>query len=253
MVLPTGAPVQSIRKNRQGRGRNSLRFSLGDSMLTTISKTEIRGEPMNVRILVVDDNAKVRDGLRLLLQSHADWEVCGEAADGIEAIEKYRQLTPDLLIVDVSMPRMNGLDASLEILKFSPRILILLYTSYLTAQLIDVAHKAGIRGTFQRQHASHRARLGGFTSWRGIQRSSKLKPGRPSGVAPLDAVPPQTGRMGVSSLSCAIWLSRRRVFLPVSKYGPRGSRWYCIQARRFLAPAELTMLSRRPPNGEERF
>lgn len=102
---------------------------------------------MNVRILVVDDNAKVRDGLRFLLESHADWEVCGEAADGIEAIERYRQLRPDLLIVDVSMPRMNGLDASLEILKLAPKILILLYTSYLTAQLIEVAHKAGIRGT----------------------------------------------------------------------------------------------------------
>ena len=93
---------------------------------------EIRGNPMNVRILVVDDNTKVREGVRLLLQSHADWEVCGEAADGIEAIEKYQELKPDLLIVDVSMPRLNGLDASLEILKLSPKIRILLYTSYLT-------------------------------------------------------------------------------------------------------------------------
>ena len=116
-------------------------------MLTTIWKKEIHGEPMSVRILLVDDNAKVRDGLCLLLQSHADWEVCGEAADGIEAIEKYRQLTPDLLVVDVSMPQMNGLETAREILKLSPNILILLYTSYLTAQLIDVAHKAGIRGT----------------------------------------------------------------------------------------------------------
>ena len=49
--------------------------------------------------------------------------------------------------MDVSMPLMNGLDASVEILKLSPKILILLYTSYLTAQLIDVAHRAGIRGT----------------------------------------------------------------------------------------------------------
>jgi two-component system, NarL family, nitrate/nitrite response regulator NarL len=102
---------------------------------------------MSIRILVVDDNAKVCEGVRLLLENHADWEVCGEAADGVEAIEKYRQLRPDLLVIDVSMPRMNGLDASLEILKVFPRALILLYTSYLTSQLIEIAHKAGIRGT----------------------------------------------------------------------------------------------------------
>ena len=147
IVFPTGARVQSIRRIREAGPQCQLRFFLGASMLTTVSNSEIRGKPMNVRILVADDNARVRDGLRLLLQSHADWEVCGEATDGIEAIEKYRQLSPDLLVVDVSMPRMNGLDASLEILKLSPKILILLYTSYLTAQLIDVAHKAGIRGT----------------------------------------------------------------------------------------------------------
>lgn len=102
---------------------------------------------MPIRILVVDDNAKVRDGVRLLLQDHANWEVCGEAVDGIDAIEKYLQLRPDLSIVDVSMPRMNGLDASLEVLKLAPNALILLYTSYLTSQLIEIAHKAGIRGT----------------------------------------------------------------------------------------------------------
>ena len=116
-------------------------------MLTTDWANKIPGEPMNVRILIVDDNATIRGGLRLLLQEHTDWEVCGEAADGIEAIEKYRRLRPDVLVVDVSMPRMNGLDASREILKLCPKILILLYTSYLTIQLIDIAHKAGIRGT----------------------------------------------------------------------------------------------------------
>lgn len=107
----------------------------------------MRGESMSVRILVVDDNATIRDGLRRLLANHADWEVCGEAVDGIEAIEKNRQLMPDLLVVDVSMPRMNGLDASLELLKIYPKILILLFTSYLTAQLVEQAHNAGIRGT----------------------------------------------------------------------------------------------------------
>lgn len=114
---------------------------------------------MSIRILVVDDSAMIRDGLRYMLENHADWEVCGEASDGIEAIEKYRQLTPDLLVVDVSMPRLNGLDASLELLKISPKILILLCTSFLTAQLIEQAHNAGIRGTVSKD-AMHLVVLG---------------------------------------------------------------------------------------------
>ena len=104
-------------------------------------------DPMSVRILIVDDNAAIRHSVRYVLENHSDWEVCGEAADGAEAIEKYRQLRPDLLVVDVSMPVMNGLDASLEILQHSPEIPILLYTSFLTRQLIEKAHQSGIRGT----------------------------------------------------------------------------------------------------------
>jgi DNA-binding NarL/FixJ family response regulator len=115
--------------------------------MISFSEKEIRGQLMRVRILIADDNAPVREGLRRLLEDHDDWEVCGEATNGLEAIEKYRVLRPDLLIVDVSMPVMNGLDASNEILKLCPDILILLYTSYLTRQLIEDAHKAGIRGT----------------------------------------------------------------------------------------------------------
>lgn len=139
-------------------------------MLTTESRNEISGESVHVRILVVDDNARVRDGLRLMLQNHVDWEVCGEAADGIEAIEKYRQLRPDLLVIDVSMPQMNGLDAAQEILKLFPKTLILLYTSFLTSQLIDVAHKAGIRGTVSKD-TSHLAGLGLEALLRGEQYS----------------------------------------------------------------------------------
>ena len=108
---------------------------------------------MRVRILVVDDNASIRDGLRLVLENHVDWEVCGEATNGMEAIEKYRLLRPDLLIIDVSMPVMNGLDASLEILKLSPKSLVLLCTSFLTRQLIETAHESGIRGTVSKDSA----------------------------------------------------------------------------------------------------
>jgi two-component system nitrate/nitrite response regulator NarL len=116
-------------------------------MFPAMSERDIRSKPMGVRILIVDDSAAMRHSVRYMLENHDDWEVCGEAADGAEAIEKYRQLRPDLLVVDVSMPVMNGLDASLEILRLSPKILILLYTSFLTHQLIETAHQSGIRGT----------------------------------------------------------------------------------------------------------
>jgi DNA-binding NarL/FixJ family response regulator len=101
---------------------------------------------MSVRIFIVDDNVGVREGLRHLLETHRDWEVCGEAANGLEAIEQHRLLRPDLMIIDVSMPIMNGLEASTRILKNFPNVPILLYTSYLTDQLIEAARQAGIRG-----------------------------------------------------------------------------------------------------------
>jgi CheY-like chemotaxis protein len=122
-------------------------LSSGGSNVHKMSERHNRGKPMNVRILIVDDSAAMRHGIRYMLENHDDWEVCGEAADGADAIEKYRQLKPDLLVVDVSMPVMNGLDASLEILKLSPKSLILLYTSFLTRELIETAHQSGIRGT----------------------------------------------------------------------------------------------------------
>lgn len=130
-----------------------IRFSRGGFNAHDLSGRGIHDKPMSVRILIVDDSAVVRDGIRLLLESHNDWTVCGEAADGADAIQKYRQLRPDLLVVDVSMPVMNGLDASLEILKLAPKILILLYTSFLTRQLIEAAHRSGIRGTVSKDSA----------------------------------------------------------------------------------------------------
>src|ERR1700735_5291110 len=65
-----------------------------------------------LRILVVDDDAQVRRALGSLLLSRTSWQVCGEAADGLEAIEKAKALRPDVILMDVSMPRMNGLDAT---------------------------------------------------------------------------------------------------------------------------------------------
>lgn len=78
------------------------------------------------RILVVDDHEMVRRGVRALLESHHGWIVCGEAFDGLQAIEQAKSLRPDLIVMDVSMPNMNGLDATRIIVREIPGSRILL-------------------------------------------------------------------------------------------------------------------------------
>jgi len=98
------------------------------------------------KILIADDNALIRGGLHRLLQTHKDWEVCGEAHDGREAVAKTRELDPDLVVLDFLMPGLNGVDAAREISGHRPAIPILMWTMYLTAELCDAARQAGIRG-----------------------------------------------------------------------------------------------------------
>src|SRR5260370_32901049 len=98
------------------------------------------------RILVADDHPIFRFGLRSFLGSHESWEVCGEAADGKEAIEKCRQLKPDLLILDICMPRLNGVDAARQILKDNPAPRILVLTSGESEQVCADCLGAAVAG-----------------------------------------------------------------------------------------------------------
>jgi DNA-binding NarL/FixJ family response regulator len=85
---------------------------------------------MSLRILIADDHVAVRRALKHLLESHASWQVCGEAANGFEAVEKTAELNPDVVILDYRMPKMNGFQAASEICSSSPQVPILIYTQF---------------------------------------------------------------------------------------------------------------------------
>jgi DNA-binding NarL/FixJ family response regulator len=102
---------------------------------------------MNVfRILVADDHPIFRLGLCSLLRSHEGWEICGEAADGREAVEKCKGLRPDLLILDICMPKLNGVDAARQILKDNSNQRILVLTDVNSEQVVRDCLEAGVRG-----------------------------------------------------------------------------------------------------------
>jgi len=99
---------------------------------------------MKLRILI--DHEVVRHGLATLLQSHEGWEICGEARDGREAIEMARQLKPDVVILDIGMPNLNGLAATRQLAQHNPQQKIVVLTITDSDQVIREALDAGARG-----------------------------------------------------------------------------------------------------------
>lgn len=106
------------------------------------------------RILIADDSPPVRCGLRTLLGLNSDWHVCGEAVDGADAVEKAHELAPDLILMDFSMPQMDGVQAAREIAKSGTDIPILLFTLNLSAELMELARNAGLRGAMSKSEIS---------------------------------------------------------------------------------------------------
>jgi DNA-binding NarL/FixJ family response regulator len=94
----------------------------------------------------VDDSPLVRQRLRDLLQKHVDWTVCGEAANGLDALRRVQELHPDLIVMDFLMPGMNGVQAAKEISKMVPDIPIFMLTMHMSRQLEEEARRAGIQG-----------------------------------------------------------------------------------------------------------
>lgn len=101
---------------------------------------------MKVRILIADDHEVVRRGMCALLEAHEGWEICGEAPDGREAVEKAKQLKPDVIILDVGMPNLNGLAATRQLSQQSSSYKIIVLTIDDSDEVIREALDAGARG-----------------------------------------------------------------------------------------------------------
>src|SRR3984893_4876528 len=114
-----------------------------------------RSHVMNcLRILVADDHEIVRRGLVSLIKSHPDWEVCAEADNGREAVERAKQSKPDVAILDIGMPVLNGLEATRQILREHPGVRILILTITDTDQAVQAVLDAGARGFLLKSDAA---------------------------------------------------------------------------------------------------
>jgi DNA-binding NarL/FixJ family response regulator len=102
------------------------------------------------RILIVDDNAAIRRSLRSSIERQEDLQVCGEAENGENAVARVKELTPDLVVLDLQMPVMNGLDAARRIAQIAPQLPMLMFTMYSSEYLVTEARSAGIKDVFSK-------------------------------------------------------------------------------------------------------
>jgi DNA-binding NarL/FixJ family response regulator len=109
---------------------------------------------MPVRILVADDHEVVRRGVCALLKSQNGWEVCGEVSDGRQAMKEVSTLNPDVVILDIGMPNLNGLDATRQILKKHPNTKILILTLHGSREVVRAVLRSGARGLLLKSDAA---------------------------------------------------------------------------------------------------
>jgi len=123
--------------------------------MSVTTTTTVYGSPHpRIRVLVADDHEVMRMGIRNLLQLQSGWSVCAEASNGQEAVEKAFQFRPDIIIMDVTMPVMNGLQAAQQITKIEPRIPIILFSLHVSDDLYRHLKSDGIRGAVSKGDAA---------------------------------------------------------------------------------------------------
>jgi DNA-binding NarL/FixJ family response regulator len=108
---------------------------------------------MNIRVFIADDHAVVRDGLRMILEAQEDITVVGEAADGRQAVDQVLKLKPDIVLMDIAMPDLNGIEATQQILNSSPSVKVVILSIHSSNEHISRALKAGALGYVLKESA----------------------------------------------------------------------------------------------------
>ena len=108
---------------------------------------------MRARFLIVDDSDLVRRSLRTVLQANPEWVVCGEAPDGLTAVELFKDLQPNIVILDFQMPGINGIETARRMSMIEPAIPIVLFTQHASADLERHAREVGIRSVVSKTNA----------------------------------------------------------------------------------------------------
>jgi two-component system invasion response regulator UvrY len=108
---------------------------------------------VRTRFLIVDDSQPVRLGLRTILQRNPGWEICGEAADGLSALEIFKSSLPDIVILDFQMPGINGIETARRMSEIAPSVPILLFTQHASPDLERHAQSVGIRSVVSKTNA----------------------------------------------------------------------------------------------------
>jgi DNA-binding NarL/FixJ family response regulator len=150
-----------------------------------------------IRVLIVDDHAILREGVRALLQLQADIEVAGEASNGMEAIEAAARLDPDVVLMDIAMPGLGGIEAALEMRKQGRRARILILSQYEDREYVRRLLKAGVAGYVLKKSAGaelanaiRAVHKGGLVLDPEVARTAmeEANPATPGGADPYDAL-----------------------------------------------------------------
>jgi DNA-binding NarL/FixJ family response regulator len=135
---------------------NTERHLLLHSVIGNMLITELWVSAMSKSIMIVDDNEAVRRNLRRLFQASREWVICAEAVDGRDAIAKAHEFHPDFVVLDFSMPLMDGIEAALHLKNIAPKSPIIMLTAFKNSSLEEKAYKAGVSWVLSKTEDVHK-------------------------------------------------------------------------------------------------